>query len=217
MKPSRIQTQTETASTGLPLPGKRTHADSAWAHRPFWEQCERRLALSAMPWMPLGIGPQDATCNAMENDSYHTNELSTNPAFAQPLDPVNSPAIEQHLSEAHSQTGWNQVHSQFGLTGKGQTVAVIDSGIAFDHVALGKGFGPGYKVVGGWDFAENDARPYDDAPAGFHGTHVAGIIGANDGVHLGVAPNVDLVALRVFTDAGKGDLVTFRGAYKPVG
>ena len=207
MTPSKIQKQTDAIS-----PPK--HADSAWAHRPFWEQCERRLALSAMPWMPLGIGPHETTCNSFEYDSFHSNDLLTNPAFAQPLDSNVSPPIEQHLSEAHSQTGWNQVHSQFGLTGKGQTVAVIDSGIAFDHVALGKGYGPGYKVVGGWDFAENDARPYDDAPAGFHGTHVAGIIGANDGVHLGVAPNVDLVALRVFTDAGKGDLAWTESALK---
>ena len=214
MKPSRTPKKTGTALASLQQDCERTHADSAWAHRPFWEQCERRLALSAMPWMPLGIGPLEATCNPLENDSYHSNELLTNPAFAQPLDPNISPAIEQHLSEAHSQTGWNQVHSQFGLTGKGQTVAVIDSGIGFDHVALGRGYGPGYKVVGGWDFAENDARPYDDAPAGFHGTHVAGIIGANDGVHLGVAPNVDLVALRVFTDAGKGNLAWAESALK---
>ncbi len=214
MKPQRTPKKTGTALARLQQDCERTHTDFAWAHRPLWEQCERRLALSAMPWMPLGFGPHDATCNPLENDAYHSNDLLTNPAFAQPLDPNISPAIEQHLSEAHSQTGWNQVHSQFGLSGKGQTVAVIDSGIAFDHVALGKGYGPGYKVVGGWDFAENDARPYDDAPAGFHGTHVAGIIGANDGVHLGVAPNVDLVALRVFTDSGKGNLAWAESALK---
>ena len=61
-----------------------------------------------------------------------------------------------------------------------QTVAIIDSGIAYDHVALGGGLGKAYRVVGGWDFAENDANPYDDGPAGFHGTHVAGIVGAQD-------------------------------------
>src|SRR5690606_34978102 len=83
----------------------------------------------------------------------------------------------------------------------------IDSGIAWDHVALGKGFGSGYRVVGGWDFTEeNDANPYDDGPMGFHGTHVAGIIGSDDPHHTGVAPGVDLVALRVFNDMGQGQL-----------
>ncbi|MEQ1827205.1 MAG: S8 family serine peptidase [Pirellula sp.] len=183
----------------------------AWNHEPFWEQCERRLALSAMPWMPWDVGPAEADLS-FTNNSLHTSVNAMAPIS--PIDTVAPPPMEQHLAEAHSQTGWNQVHSQFGITGKGQTVAVIDSGIAFDHVALGRGYGPGFRVVGGWDFAENDARPYDDAPAGFHGTHVAGILGANDGVHLGVAPNVDLVALRVFNDTGKGELAWAESALK---
>src|SRR5689334_12870887 len=55
-------------------------------------------------------------------------------------------------------TGLSTVQTAFGLTGIGQTVAVIDSGIAYDHPALGGGFGTSYRVVGGWDFTEeNDA------------------------------------------------------------
>lgn len=96
------------------------------------------------------------------------------------------------------------VRANYGLRGEGQTVAVIDSGIAYDHYALGAGLGAKYRVVGGWDFAENDANPYDDAPAGFHGTHVAGIIGGNYRSFQGVAPAVDFVSLRVFDDAGSG-------------
>ena len=98
------------------------------------------------------------------------------------------------------------VRQLYGIDGAGQTIAVIDSGAAWDHVALGGGFGPGYRVVGGWDFAENDADPYDDGPAGFHGTHVAGLISGNGGGFSGVAPGADLVALRVFDDAGQGSL-----------
>lgn len=213
MKPTRSQATSGSAQE-LAKIGNQSPSESPWKHVPYWEQCERRLALSAMPWMPWEISPSGSSCNAILADLSHTNELLASAALAQPMDPHVAPAIEQHLSEAHSQTGWNQVHSQFGLTGKGQTVAVIDSGIAFDHVALGKGYGPGYKVVGGWDFAENDARPYDDAPAGFHGTHVAGIIGASNGMHLGVAPDVDLVALRVFSDAGKGEVAWTESALK---
>jgi len=113
--------------------------------------------------------------------------------------------LEQALAGAHDQTGLSNVRQDFGFTGVGQTVAVIDSGIAYDHFALGGGFGQDYRVVGGWDFTfENDANPYDDGPAGSHGTHVSGIIGGTGSTHSGVAPGVDLVGLRVFDDAGSG-------------
>ena len=94
--------------------------------------------------------------------------------------------------------------ADYGFTGKGQTVAIIDSGIAYNHFALGGGFGANYRVVGGYDFAENDLDPNDDGPAGSHGTHVAGIVGGSAGSDRGVASGVDLVALRVFDDSGAG-------------
>ena len=113
--------------------------------------------------------------------------------------------IEQSLANAHDQSGLSQVRTDYGFDGTGQTVAVIDSGIAYDHFALGGGLGANYRVVGGWDFTgENDANPYDDGGAGSHGTHVSGIIGASGGTHTGVAPGVDLVGLRVFDDVGNG-------------
>ena len=98
------------------------------------------------------------------------------------------------------------LRTDFGLDGSGQTVAVIDSGVAYDHIALGEGFGPGYRVVGGWDFAEEDANPYDDGPSGYHGTHVAGLLAGQSDDFSGVAPGADIVSLRVFDDAGNGQL-----------
>ena len=103
-------------------------------------------------------------------------------------------------------TNASNTAAQFGFDGSGQTVAVIDSGIAWDHYALGAGYGEGNKVVGGWDFAENDDNPYDDGPAGYHGSHVAGIIGSLDDQYRGVSSGVDLVGLRVFGDNGEGEL-----------
>ncbi len=122
---------------------------------------------------------------------------------------------EQHLDSAHNRTGLDTVRENYGFTGIGQTVVVIDSGIAFDHYALGGGFGAEYRVVGGWDFTEDDADPYDDGPEGSHGTHVAGIIGSSGdlaGNNEGVAPGVDLVGLRVFNDSGNGSFTDISNA-----
>ncbi|KAJ3107298.1 hypothetical protein HDU97_004437 [Phlyctochytrium planicorne] len=120
----------------------------------------------------------------------------------------------------HSLTGVNQVRKQFGLTGKGIKVAVIDSGVDYMHEALGGGFGPGYRVSFGYDLVGDDysasntttvpdADPIDNCSDDSHGTHVAGIVGA-DATNLknpewisqvpftGVAPEVTLGAYRVF-------------------
>lgn len=145
------------------------------------ELCEQRVVMTGMP-----VG--DFVLERIE---------------APPLEHFSE--LDPQLTDVHTLSGVQQVRSTYGLRGGGQTVAVIDSGIAWDHWALGRGFGAGYRVVGGWDFTEeNDANPYDDGPAGFHGTHVAGIIGSSDSRHAGVAPDVDLVALRVFNDQGAG-------------
>ncbi len=181
-----------------------------------FEVCERRLVLSAQLLLDVlsMSSNSDHVCTsptlASEPTSMpHSSDPGALHSHLESITPGLQTAdvpLESHMREAHLATGWNQVQQQFGLSGTGQTVAVIDSGVAWDHVSLGGGYGPGYRVVGGWDFAENDALPYDDGPAGFHGTHVSGIIGSDDSVHRGVAPDVDLVALRVFNDVGQGQL-----------
>lgn len=157
-----------------------THSLSA--SRVLFESLEERLALSIDPAADFWLD-QQALEIAVEP---HDRRIE---------------AHETPVSVARLASG---VAQDFGLSGRGQTAVVIDSGIAYDHVALGGGLGSGYRVVGGWDFAENDANPYDDGPAGFHGTHVAGIIGAKDSRYGGLASQVDLVALRVFDDQGNG-------------
>ena len=114
--------------------------------------------------------------------------------------------VWQQSSSENASTGASNLAAEYGLDGSGQTVAVIDSGIAWDHYAFGGKFGEGNHVVGGWDFAENDANPYDDGPIGYHGSHVAGIIGSLDSQYKGVASGADLVSLRVFDDSGIGKL-----------
>jgi len=81
--------------------------------------------------------------------------------------------------------------------GAGVKVGVIDTGIDLDHPDLIE------RYKGGLDFVNGGAIPRDDNG---HGTHVAGTIAASDndfGV-VGVAPEVDLYALKVLSDTGGG-------------
>ena len=182
-----------------------------------FEVFEKRLMLTAQPIVPFGgveVLPTfdvPITSHVLDLDdaSVQRPELlleevqSALEEIERPVPTVGD--IETTLADVHYSTGLTYLRNEYGFDGTGQTVAVIDSGIAYDHYALGGGFGEGYRVVGGRDFTEeNDGNPYDDAPGGFHGTHVAGIIGSDDPIYQGVAPGVDLVALRVFNDQGEG-------------
>jgi subtilisin family serine protease len=110
---------------------------------------------------------------------------------------------EDHAFSAESDTkiGADQVWARLGTEGKGIVVAVIDTGIDYNHIALGGGFGPSFRVIGGHDFVNNDDDPMDDYG---HGTHVAGIIGGNGGGVVGVAPQVSFLAYKVLDSSGGG-------------
>ena len=54
-------------------------------------------------------------------------------------------------------------------TATGMTVAVIDTGVDYNNPALGGGFGPGAKVIAGYDFADGTSQSAGDHVAARHG------------------------------------------------
>lgn len=92
------------------------------------------------------------------------------------------------------------------LTGIGIKVAMIDTGIAYDHPDFGgcstTSFlaGTCNKIPWGWDYVNNDPDPYDDDG---HGTFTAGIVAANGSIR-GVAPDAKLIAYKVLDSTGMG-------------
>ena len=116
--------------------------------------------------------------------------------------PASSPALNADGSTNYDQIiGASAARAQYHVDGTGQSVAVIDTGVNYNNAALGGGLGAGHKVVAGVDFT---GSPSGVLPTWQHGTGVAGIIGSDDASHLGVAPGVDIVALRVFGDNNQG-------------
>lgn len=68
----------------------------------------------------------------------------------------------------------------------------LSSGITVDDVYIND------KVPFGYDYADNDSDVYSTHNE--HGTHVAGVIVGNDDTVRGVAPNAQLVAMKIFSD-----------------
>lgn len=111
--------------------------------------------------------------------------------------------VEIFAADAELDNSWGVAHigagyaHDDGTTGAGVKVAVLDSGIDYNHEDLDDNY------AGGYDFVNDDNDPMDDNG---HGTHIAGIIAAEDnglGV-VGVAPGVSLYAVKVLNSAAVG-------------
>jgi subtilisin family serine protease len=95
---------------------------------------------------------------------------------------------------------WKLKISGMNVTGKSIKIAIIDTGIDYTHPDLGGCFGPSCRVIGGYDFVNDDNDPIDDHG---HGTHCAGIAAGN-GTLKGVAPDAKLMAFKVLDSSGSG-------------
>jgi subtilisin family serine protease len=91
--------------------------------------------------------------------------------------------------------------SAYSFTGAGTVVAIIDTGVDYTHSDLGGCLGAACKVLGGFDFVDDDSDPMDENG---HGTHVASTA-AGSGTLAGVAPDASILAYRVLDAGGFGD------------
>ena len=114
-----------------------------------------------------------------------------------------TPDLAESVPQVEADRVWGLIGDQSKQdNGAAVRVAVVDTGIDYTHPDLGGCFGPGCKVIGGYDFANSDTDPRDDLG---HGTSVAGIIAANQTSLLsGMAPQADLLAYKVCSLAEAG-------------
>jgi hypothetical protein len=92
-----------------------------------------------------------------------------------------------------------------GIDGSGYAIAVLDTGIDLDDPFFGSdanGDGISDRIVYQYDFADGDANASDYSG---HGSNVTSIAASSDSTYTGMAPDADIIALKVFTDSGSGN------------
>lgn len=125
-------------------------------------------------------------------------------------------AVQAYLDtsslDIHNQDVWPLVGANNQpLTGAGETIAVIDTGVDYHQPAFGScaAVGPSCKVIGGYNFVANTPDPMDDNG---HGTHVAATAAGKDPLIVpatgkplwGVAPDATIRAYKVLDASGSG-------------
>jgi len=110
-----------------------------------------------------------------------------------------------HLDRSVPALGADIVHTTYGFTGQGVTVAVLDTGIDTDHPDLAGSIVAQHCFLNGACQPGNSAESANAEDENGHGSHVAGIITSDGGVAgRGFAPDANIVAVRVLDASGSG-------------
>ena len=124
---------------------------------------------------------------------YDKEEIVTNDEVSQEYSATReSQTVSQHITHINADKAW-----KLGYTGKGVVVAIIDTGVNYDHDDLKDHLwkDPSNSYPG-YNFLNPGTAPSDDKG---HGTHCAGVVGGygTSGTATGIAPDATLMCLKV--------------------
>ncbi|MBD3198331.1 MAG: S8 family serine peptidase [Candidatus Lokiarchaeota archaeon] len=107
--------------------------------------------------------------------------------------------------DAYDYIGLGNDIDREGLTGDNITIAVLDTGIREDHAVFNT-FGNWEDKITYYDYSINDTSTSPDDVGG-HGTAVTSILGGNSLSYTGVAPNINILAMKIFFNDG-GEIIS---------
>ena len=120
---------------------------------------------------------------------------------------VNTREITPNITQVSVDRVW-----ELGYTGTGVVVAIVDSGVNYEHADLADHLWDGGEEFPhhGYDIVNGDDDPMDDKG---HGTHVAGIVcgDGTSGTQTGAAPEATLMCVKSTAADGFGGSVNIAG------
>jgi len=126
------------------------------------------------------------------------------------LDGSSAPLTGASWDNGHELLGLNRMWAdpRFApFRGAGMRTVVLDTGINLSSSFFGSDLdhnGIADRIVYQYDFAQGDA---DASDASGHGSNVASALASSDATYGGVAPEAEIIALRIFNDAGQGNFL----------
>ncbi|MGQ9840877.1 MAG: S8 family serine peptidase [Anaerolineae bacterium] len=157
-------------------------------------------ALEAQPALIAALAARDDVAQVRPDAEFRLEEVHFEPVAAT-TGPDRLPWNLEMLDVGLAQDG-------LGLDGTGVTVAILDTGVDWQHPALlnqYRGYRGHLPAVhrGNWHVSTDEGYLYPGDGYG-HGTHVMGIIVGDDGQgnRIGVAPAARWIAVKVFTNSG---------------
>ncbi len=125
------------------------------------------------------------------------------------------PGYDDNFSDSYytGVTDAEELHTH-GVTGRGVTVAVLDSGL-WEHDTLARNTRGENRIVARYDAiaGKEGATVFDESG---HGTHLTSALASSDpivrdglpsGAYKGIAPDANLVAIKAFDQKGRGDFL----------
>lgn len=118
--------------------------------------------------------------------------------------PVEARDNAWHVEKVNAPAVWNY-NGTNGYTGNGVIVAILDTGVNYNHVDIAGSMWDGGTEFPhhGYDVVNHDDDPMDDY---MHGTHCAGIVAGqgNAGTQTGIAPGAKIMAIKIMDETGYG-------------